>query len=259
MALRLHPLPKRALQKQVPTHLTISRQCQRRHLTTVRASSSRIPNAAAANAARFAAPTGTADEDVYACRLTPEYYRRYRDPSSHDALPQPTFASSHAISSQHSYHSALSSAASQQPHHSAQLAEFEKAWSKLPATSTPGGSSASISTSAAVRQRKSALLFPGSGSQYVGMTAFLLDNFKAARDVWAEAEDVSHDFFSSFHLPHSFLYIGPLTPEVLPTSCAFWSRDQKPASGFERNGPGDLERFLRNLARCIHLRIDTNV
>lgn len=43
------------------------------------------------------------------------------------------------------------------------------------------------------KAKETALLFPGSGSQYVGMNAFL-EKYKSAREVWEEAEDALEGF-----------------------------------------------------------------
>ena len=46
------------------------------------------------------------------------------------------------------------------------------------------------SPSSSSKPVKTALLTPGSGSQYVGMGSFLLEDSKTAREVWEEAEEV---------------------------------------------------------------------
>ena len=65
--------------------------------------------------------------------------------------------------------------------------EMEKRWGA--GSSTGNGGSAQIgASSASSAPKKTALLFPGSGSQYVGMISFLLKEFKVARETWEEAE-----------------------------------------------------------------------
>jgi len=60
--------------------------------------------------------------------------------------------------------------------------------------SNGNGSSSHTKGNGKVGPKKTALLFPGTGSQYVGMCSFLLDNYQTARDVWREAEESLADF-----------------------------------------------------------------
>lgn len=61
---------------------------------------------------------------------------------------------------------------------------MEKAWAADPKN---GEDAIKLASAVSTGPKKTALLFPGSGSQYVGMITFL-DQFKAARDTWEEAE-----------------------------------------------------------------------
>ncbi len=70
---------------------------------------------------------------------------------------------------------------------------------------------------------KWAFLFPGQGSQYVGMGKELKDNFKIAADVFAEADDALSDNLSKmcFEGPESDLKLTMNTqPAILTTSIA---------------------------------------
>jgi acyl transferase domain-containing protein len=70
---------------------------------------------------------------------------------------------------------------------------MEKRWGAS-CSSGNGGSSHVGASSAPSAPKKTALLFPGSGSQYVGMISFLLKEFKVARETWEEAEHALSQF-----------------------------------------------------------------
>lgn len=71
--------------------------------------------------------------------------------------------------------------------------DMEKRWGA--GSPTGNGSSGRVgASSASTAPKKTALLFPGSGSQYVGMISFLLKEFKVARETWEEAEDALSQF-----------------------------------------------------------------
>jgi [acyl-carrier-protein] S-malonyltransferase len=68
-----------------------------------------------------------------------------------------------------------------------------------------------------------AFIFPGQGSQYVGMGKEFFENFREAREVFQEADDVLHFSISSlcFHGPEEALKLTENTqPAVLTTSIA---------------------------------------
>ena len=70
---------------------------------------------------------------------------------------------------------------------------------------------------------KWAFLFPGQGSQYVGMGKDLKDNFKVAADVFAEADEALSDNLSKmcFEGPESDLKLTMNTqPAILTASIA---------------------------------------
>jgi len=70
---------------------------------------------------------------------------------------------------------------------------------------------------------KWALLFPGQGSQYVGMGKDLTNNFKAAADVFAEADEVLHEHITKlcFEGPEADLKLTMNTqPAILTASVA---------------------------------------
>ena len=70
---------------------------------------------------------------------------------------------------------------------------------------------------------KYAFLFPGQGSQYVGMGKDLVDNFKEAADVFAEADDALNEKLSTlcFKGPEDQLKLTANTqPCILTVSIA---------------------------------------
>jgi [acyl-carrier-protein] S-malonyltransferase len=71
--------------------------------------------------------------------------------------------------------------------------------------------------------KKVAFIFPGQGSQYVGMGKEFFENFREARDIFQEADDVLHLQLSSlcFQGPEDALKLTENTqPAVLTTSIA---------------------------------------
>ncbi|BGP36837.1 [acyl-carrier-protein] S-malonyltransferase [Rhodotorula kratochvilovae] len=131
----------------------------------------------------------------------PAYLRRYRDPNRHDALhPSSLAAAGPSTLQKRGVETAATSAAANgggsgngngvkgQRSRRNRL-EMEALWSG-------GDFSPPIpleSYRAQTTRPRHALLFPGSGSQYVGMGMFLRKE-KPAQEVWAEAEDALEGF-----------------------------------------------------------------
>lgn len=132
--------------------------------------------------------------------LQRSYRARYRDPETHEAPVQSTSTSYNYI-----YPRQASSQPPSRQHHAPQPTsstrsnvvpsknreEMENRWVPAdPAIDTHRPLSNVAHPSSSSGPAKTALLTPGSGSQYVGMGQFLLQNYKSARDVWEEAEEV---------------------------------------------------------------------
>ena len=125
------------------------------------------------------------------------YVARYHNPASHESAPLPRklpglngFTNAGPGSSAGS--SSISSPLDALEQHGRHESENRRRLSG----ETDNGS---FRSTPSAKARKTALLFPGSGSQYVGMCQFLNDNFQAAREVWEEAEDVSPAADFRFH------------------------------------------------------------
>lgn len=132
----------------------------------------------------------------------PAYLRRYRDPSRHDARLPPSTSRRLETSAKSSAASSSTSDASsangngngngngvKTQRSRRNRLEMEALWSG-------GDFSPPIpleSYRAQTTRPRHALLFPGSGSQYVGMGAFLREQ-KPAQDVWTEAEEALAGF-----------------------------------------------------------------
>jgi hypothetical protein len=86
------------------------------------------------------------------------------------------------------------------------------------------------------RQSKLAVLFPGAGSQYVGMGAFLLKHYKAAREVWEEAEEVRLDPFLVLWLKVGTRSLAASSPGASPSTSP--PHQSSPSSTWPTGKPG---------------------
>ncbi|GAA6047848.1 hypothetical protein JCM3770_004672 [Rhodotorula araucariae] len=127
----------------------------------------------------------------------PAYLRRYRDPNRHDALLTNLAAAGPSTLQKRGVETAATSGGTANGNGNGvkgqrsrrNRLEMEALWSG-------GDFSPPIpleSYRAQTTRPRHALLFPGSGSQYVGMGMFLRKE-KPAQDVWAEAEDALEGF-----------------------------------------------------------------
>lgn len=194
-----------------------------RHHQSTKASSTSTPSssssASSATTAEKSVP-GTWPNSFEPLVLDSRYIGHYRDPLKHDAssssaftLPiskraraawfapstvNPVVSNVHATPLHHSQMPGAPPEPSLDINHRTSKArsarrEMEKAWgassSLLNGHSTPTEKTSGGSSKTKTTPPLTALLMPGSGSQYVGMASFL-DNFKAARETWEEAEEV---------------------------------------------------------------------
>ena len=167
-------------------------------------SSSRRASTQASKVARAAAAYD------YATTFDSRYIARYRDPAQHDIPPvrhrTSRVASQFPFASSSSLYAAPINASTAGTTLSTASANHGMPISAVPrrpkqdTESTVVGSSKDRSAAAQRsasnskgKAKETALLFPGSGSQYVGMNAFL-DKYKSARETWDEAEDALEGF-----------------------------------------------------------------
>lgn len=135
--------------------------------------------------------------------LDSRYIGHYRDPSKHDSFALPISRRGRAAWFAPSTVNPIVAGppgnvdiADRQSKARSARREMEKAWGATTSDSTTANTSKTSSKQARSSPPLTALLMPGSGSQYVGMASFL-DKFKAARETWEEAE-----------------YVGPISAEV---------------------------------------------
>ncbi|KAK4054904.1 [acyl-carrier-protein] S-malonyltransferase [Microbotryomycetes sp. JL201] len=192
-----------------------------RYATAAAAPAVTAASAAPSPAAASLAHSTTA-VDHHVTWSDPAYLARYRDPQAHDRTtirPRPaTTATATATAPPYASattpsptaHQTRSTATAAQPRRAAASAQFEQP-SGVTGTDSPrrrrlemerlwsGGEASppipleNYKAKPSRQKPKHALLFPGSGSQYVGMGLFL-QNYPAARQVWREANDALEGF-----------------------------------------------------------------
>ncbi|GAA5934195.1 hypothetical protein JCM3775_006932 [Rhodotorula graminis] len=126
----------------------------------------------------------------------PAYLKRYRNPSRHDARLPPSRGLDTAAKPGTRSHSVASTSTADANGNGVKVQRSRRNRLEMEALWSGGDFSPPIPLEnyrAQTTRPRHALLFPGSGSQYVGMGAFLREQ-KPAQDVWAEADEALAGF-----------------------------------------------------------------